>query len=93
MTHQAVNVVNMFATYYYDAFLNKAKRREPEVSGYEWITITMNRPKACYKMFRLRRPVFDNLYEVLTRNYGLESTTGMSFIECLIMFLWTVGGP
>jgi hypothetical protein len=63
------------------------------VSGYEWVTITMNRPKACYKMFRLMRPVFDNLHEALTRDYGLESTTGMSSIECLAMFLWIVGGP
>jgi hypothetical protein len=67
--------------------------REPEVSGYEWVTKTMNRPKACYKMFRLTRPVFDNLHEALTRDYGLESTTGMSSIEYLVMFLWTVGGP
>jgi hypothetical protein len=44
-------------------------------------------------MFRLRRPVFDNLHEALTRNYGLESITGMSSIEYLAMFLWTVGGP
>jgi hypothetical protein len=53
----------------------------------------MNRPKACYKMFRLRRPFFDNLHEALTRNYGIESTTGKSSIECLATFLWTVGGP
>jgi hypothetical protein len=44
-------------------------------------------------MFRLRRPVFDNLHEALTSNYGLESTTGMSSTECFAMFLWTVGGP
>jgi hypothetical protein len=93
MTHQTVNAANMFATYYCETFLNKAERRELEVSGYEWVTRTMNRPKACYKMFRLRRPIFDNLYEALTRNYGLESTTGMSSIECLAMFLWTVGDP
>jgi hypothetical protein len=66
---------------------------KPEVTGYEWVTTTMNRPKACYKMFRLRRPIFDNLHEALTRNYGLQSTTGMSSIECLAMFLWRVGGP
>jgi hypothetical protein len=66
---------------------------KPEVTGYEWVTTTMNRPKACYKMFRLRRPIFDNLHEALTRNYGLQSTTGMSSIECLAMFLWIVGGP
>jgi hypothetical protein len=44
-------------------------------------------------MFRLRRPVFDNLHEALTRNYGLKSTNGMSSIECLTMFLWIIGGP
>jgi hypothetical protein len=88
-----VNVANMFATYYCGTFLNKAERREHEVSGYEWVIRTMNRPKAYYKMFRLRRPVFDNLHEALTSNYGLESTTGMSPTECLAMFLWTVSGP
>jgi hypothetical protein len=92
MTRRTVNAANMFGTYYCDTFLNKLERREPEVSGYEWVTTTMNRPKACYKMFRLRRPVFDNLHEALTRNYRLESTTGMSSIECLAMFLWIVGG-
>jgi transcriptional antiterminator Rof (Rho-off) len=55
MTRQTVNAANMFATYYCDTFLNKAKRKEPEVSGYEWVIRTRNRPKACYKMFRLRR--------------------------------------
>jgi hypothetical protein len=93
MTRRMINVANMFATYYCDTFLNKAERREPEVSDYEWVSTTMNRPKAYYKMFSLRRAVFDNLHEALTRNYGLESTTGMSSIECLAMFLWTVGGP
>jgi hypothetical protein len=93
MTRQTANAANMFAIYYCDTFVNKAERREPEVTGYEWATTTMNRPKACYKMFRLRSPVFDNLHEALTRNYGLQSATGMSSIEYLAMFLWIVGGP
>jgi hypothetical protein len=92
MTRWTINAANIFATYYCDTFLNKAESREPEVSGYEWVITTMNQPKACYKMFRLRRPIFDNLHEALTSNYGLESTTSMSSIECLAMFLWTVGG-
>jgi hypothetical protein len=92
MTRRTINAANMFATYYCDTFLNKAKSREPEVSGYEWVITTMNQPKACYKMFKLRRPIFDNLHEALTSNYGLESTTSMSSIECFAMFLWTVGG-
>jgi hypothetical protein len=33
MTRQIVNAANIFATYYCDTFLNKAERREPEVSG------------------------------------------------------------
>jgi hypothetical protein len=42
MTCQTINVANMFATYYCDTFVNKAERREPEVTGYEWVTTTMN---------------------------------------------------
>jgi hypothetical protein len=93
MTRQTVNVVNMFAIYYCDTFVNTTERSEPEVTSYEWVTTTIKRPKACYKIFRLRRPDFDNLHEALTRNYGLQSTIGMSSIECLVMFLCTVGGP
>jgi hypothetical protein len=93
MTRQTVNVVNMFAIYYCDTFVNTTERSEPEVTSYEWVTTTINRPKACYKIFRLRRPDFDNLHEALTINYGLQSTIGMSSIEYLAMFLCTVGGP
>jgi hypothetical protein len=42
MMCQMVNVTNMFCTYYCDTFLNKVERREPEVSGYEWVIRTMN---------------------------------------------------
>jgi hypothetical protein len=93
MTRRAVNIANMFATYYYDTFVNKTERREPEVTGYEWVTTTINRPKACYKIFRLMRSVFDNLHEAVARNYGLESTTSMSSIECLAMILRIVCAP
>jgi hypothetical protein len=93
MTRRTVNIANMFATYYCDTFVNKAERREPEVAGYEWVTTTINRPKTCYKIFRLMRPVFDNLHEAVARNYGLESTTSMSSIECLTMILRIVCAP
>jgi hypothetical protein len=33
------------------------------------------------------------LHETLADNYELKSTIGMSSIEILAMFLWTVGGP
>jgi hypothetical protein len=42
MTRQMVNAANIFATYYRDTFVKKAERREPEVTGYEWVTTTMN---------------------------------------------------
>jgi hypothetical protein len=44
-------------------------------------------------MFRMTRLVFDCLHETLVDNYELKSTMGMSSIESLAMFLWTVGGP
>jgi hypothetical protein len=93
MTRQTVNIANMFATYCCDTFVNKAERREPEVTGYEWVITTINRPKTCYKIFRLMRPVFDNLHEAVARNYELESTTSMSSIECLAMILRIVCAP
>jgi hypothetical protein len=44
-------------------------------------------------MFRVTRPIFDKLYEILVSNYDLNSTVLMTSIESLRMFLWTLGGP
>jgi hypothetical protein len=42
MTSRTVNAANIFAIYYCGMFVNKAERREPEVTGYEWVTTTIN---------------------------------------------------
>jgi hypothetical protein len=68
-------------------------KEEPEETGHDWVMRTLNNRKACYKMFRMTRLVSDCLHETLVDNYELKSTMGMSSIESLAMFLWTVGGP
>jgi hypothetical protein len=78
---------------YMQGYTNKSARREPEETGLDWVIQTLNNHKACYKMFRMTRPVFDCLYETLVDNYELKSTMGMRSIESLAMFLWTVGSP
>src|SRR6266540_685127 len=88
-----VHCFKVFGTYHYNKFLNKAPRRQPEISGYDWVISTLNNPRACYKIFRMTRPVFDSLHDTLTNYYGLRSSTGMNSIECLGLFLWTLGGP
>uniref|UniRef100_A0A0A8YCG7 DUF8040 domain-containing protein n=1 Tax=Arundo donax TaxID=35708 RepID=A0A0A8YCG7_ARUDO len=79
--------------YYCETFLNKSVRRVPDMSGYDWIIITLNNSRSCYKMFRMTRPIFDSLHETLVFNYGLQSTGGMTSTESLAMFLWTLRGP
>jgi hypothetical protein len=73
--------------------MNKSARSEPEETCHDWVMKTLNNQKACYKMFGMRRPIFDCLHETLVDNYELKSTMGMSSIESLAMFLWIVGGP
>ncbi|XP_062230104.1 protein ALP1-like [Phragmites australis] len=54
---------------------------------------TLNIPKDCYDMFRMSRPLFDTLHNLLVSSYGLKSSSNMSSIEALGMFLWTIGAP
>uniref|UniRef100_A0A452Y209 Uncharacterized protein n=1 Tax=Aegilops tauschii subsp. strangulata TaxID=200361 RepID=A0A452Y209_AEGTS len=51
------------------------------------------RPQYFYKMFRMSTDVFMALHDLLVSTYGLTSTTNVSSIESLAMFLWIVGGP
>ncbi|CAN6273478.1 unnamed protein product [Urochloa humidicola] len=88
---RVVNAATMFGMYYGETYLTKSARRQPDVTGYQWVITTLNRPRSCYKMFRMTRPVFESLHDTLVTNYGLKSTTGMHSIESLAMFLWTVG--
>jgi hypothetical protein len=92
MCHVA-HATNIFGMYYSDTYMNKSARREPEETGHDWVMRTLNNHKACYKMFRMTRQIFDCLHEILVDNYELKSTMGMSSIENLAKFLWTVGSP
>jgi hypothetical protein len=44
-------------------------------------------------MFKMNRDVFDKLHNVLVESYGLKSTSRMSSLEALGLFLWIVGAP
>ncbi|XP_062204812.1 protein ALP1-like [Phragmites australis] len=79
--------------YYADTYLNKSRRRESILSGHDWVMHTLNIPKDCYDMFRMSRPLFDTLHNLLVSSYGLKSSSNMSSIEALGMFLWTIGAP
>lgn len=79
--------------YYNDTYLNKSERREPVESGHNWVMRNLSDPRECYNMFRMNRPLFDRLHELLVANYRLKSTRNMGSIECLGMFLWTIGAP
>jgi hypothetical protein len=93
MMGRVAHATNIFGMYYNDTYMNKSARREPEETGLDWVMRTLNNYKACYKMFRMTRPVFNCLHETLVDNYELKSTIGMSSIESLAMFSWTFGGP
>jgi hypothetical protein len=44
-------------------------------------------------MFRVERPLFNRLHNTLVESYGLQSTSQISSVEALAMFLWIVGAP
>ena len=62
-------------------------------SGLQWVQRTLTRDSSCYKMFRVERPLFNRLHNTLVESYGLQSTTKMSSVEALAMFLWVLGAP
>jgi hypothetical protein len=45
----------------------------------------------CYDMFRVARPVFNRLHNLLVQSYRLNSSAKMSSVEAI--FLWVVGAP
>jgi hypothetical protein len=79
--------------FYAHNYLTKSTRKEPKMSGYEWVMITLSDPTDCYEMFRMSRPLFDRLHDLLVSSYGLTSSGKMASTEALGMFLWTVGVP
>ena len=70
-----------------------ADRRVPELAGIQWVQSRMKDPRRFYNCFRMRRSVFTMLHDILVADYGLQSTSQMSSIESLALFLWMVGAP
>ena len=54
---------------------------------------TLADPIDCYDMFRVHRPVFYRLHNLLVSSYELKSKGKMNSVEALCMFLWIVGAP
>jgi hypothetical protein len=90
---QIAAVGAMLGMYYFDTYLDKAPYRVPAKSGYDLVMRTLGNSTSCYNMFRMNRDVFDKLHNVLVKSYGLKSTTRMSAVEALGLFLWIVGAP
>ena len=84
-------VAIIYGMYYAETLLNKSKRRESLLPGYVWVMRTLSDPKECYEMFRMSRPLFERLNDLLVLSYGLTSSSKMTSIEALAMFLWTIG--
>lgn len=78
---------------YSDNYFVKLPRRVSGYSGLDWVQETLARDTQCYNMFRVERPLFNRLHNTLVQSYGLKSTTKMTFVEALAMFLWIVGSP
>jgi hypothetical protein len=86
-------VLGYFGNLYSDKYFNKAPQRIPQQTGNEWVHEQLADRKMCYKMFRMYPDVFHKLHNLLVTNYGLISSRYMGSVECLGMFLWTVGAP
>jgi len=87
-----VQMVPIFGMYS-DNYFVKLPRRQDGESGLQWVQRTLRRDNSCYKMFRVERPLFNRLHNTLVESYGLQSTSQMTSIEALAMFLWIVGAP
>ena len=78
---------------YSDNYFVKLPRRVTGDSGLDWVQETLARDTQCYNMFRVERPLFNRLHNTLVHSYGLKSSTKMTSVEALAMFLWVVGSP
>jgi hypothetical protein len=77
---------------YHDTYFNKAKRRKTIETGHDWVMRNLYNSTKFYNMFRMSRPLFDRLHDLLVESYGLKSKKSSS-VEALGMFLWMVGAP
>lgn len=86
---QLVPILGMYS----DNYFVKLPKRVNGDSGMDWVMDTLARDTQCYNMFRVERALFNRLHNTLVQSYGLKSTTKMTSIEALAMFLWIVGSP
>lgn len=83
----------LFFGMYHDTYMHKKKRKKAPESGVGWVMRNLDDETECYNMFRMTRPMFDKLHDLLVQSYGLKSTSKSNSIEALGMFLWMVGAP
>lgn len=86
-------VLTSFGMFYAENYLNKSKYRKANLAGHAWVMRNLEVPQDCYDMFRMSRPLFERLHNLLVSSYGLKSTSKMDSVEALEMFLWTIGAP
>ena len=84
---QLVPILGMYSNNY---FVKLPKRVHGD-SGLDWVRYCLARDTDCYKMFRVEIPLFNRLHSTLVTSYGLHSSSKMTSIEALAMFLWIVG--
>lgn len=84
--------IPIFSMYFDNYFLNAPKREGGE-SGEQWVQRTLAHDNSCYNMFRVEPALFNRLHNTLVQSHGLPSTSRMSSLWDLAMFLWIVGAP
>ena len=77
---------------YHSTYLDKNEPRTSRLSGMGWVRETLNTPGESHHMFRMNATIFHSLHDLLVRSYNLKSTTHMSSIETLAIFLYICGG-
>jgi hypothetical protein len=78
---------------YSERYFNKSEYRIPQQCGIEWVEECFGPRRHFYKMFRMSIEMFSSLHDLLVSTYGLKSTSNVSSVESLAMFLYIVGGP
>jgi hypothetical protein len=73
--------------------MNKAPYRVATETGLDWVERTLANRIFCCNMFKMIRPLFDRLHNLLVGSYGLKSTRKMICIEALALFLYVVSAP
>ena len=87
-----MNGMYLFAIHH-DKYYSRAKRRQPLLTGLEWVERKLGDKNSCYNIFRMSPTVFHRLHDLLVESYGLKSSTKSTYVEALGMFLWMLGAP